>query len=83
MATAKHMGPSQSGVKRVHDSGPHGLVVTVSAMGKQTDRLLRLAGEVVEILRRVRSTSYSRRASSSPSHFSRWPCTTGASPPPL
>ena len=45
VATAEHIRAVAERVKRVHDSGL-GLVVTVSAMGKQTDRLLRLAGEV-------------------------------------
>ncbi|HET9927314.1 MAG TPA: aspartate kinase, partial [Rubrobacter sp.] len=45
VATAEHIRAVAERVKRVHDSG-YGLVVTVSAMGKQTDRLLRLAGEV-------------------------------------
>src|ERR671912_2238400 len=45
VATAEHIRAVAERVKRAHDSG-HGLVVTVSAMGKQTDRLLRLAGEV-------------------------------------
>jgi aspartate kinase len=45
VATAEHIRAVAERVKKVHDSG-HGLVVTVSAMGKQTDRLLRLASEV-------------------------------------
>src|ERR671927_1249257 len=45
VATAQHIRAVADRVKRAHDSGL-GLVVTVSAMGKQTDRLLRLAGEV-------------------------------------
>jgi aspartate kinase len=45
VATAEHIRAVAERIKRVHDSG-HSLVVTVSAMGKQTDRLLRLAGEV-------------------------------------
>src|ERR671929_1802559 len=45
VATAEHIKAVAERVKGVHDSGL-GLVVTVSAMGKQTDRLLRLAGEV-------------------------------------
>ena len=45
VATTEHVRAVAERIKRVHDSGP-GLVVTVSAMGKQTDRLLRLAGEV-------------------------------------
>src|ERR671929_344623 len=45
VATAEHIKAVAERVKRVHDSGL-GVVVTVSAMGKQTDRLLRLAGEV-------------------------------------
>jgi aspartate kinase len=45
VATAEHIKAVAERVKRAHDSGL-GLVVTVSAMGKQTDRLLRLAGEV-------------------------------------
>ena len=45
VATTEHVRAVAERIKRVHDSG-HGLVVTVSAMGKQTDRLLRLAGEV-------------------------------------
>src|SRR5918911_4378781 len=45
VATTEHVKAVAERIKRVHDSGL-GLVVTVSAMGKQTDRLLRLAGEV-------------------------------------
>ncbi len=45
VATAEHIKAVADRVKRANDSGL-GLVVTVSAMGKQTDRLLRLAGEV-------------------------------------
>src|SRR5919206_4720662 len=45
VATAEHIKAVAERVKGVHDSGL-GLVVTVSAMGKQTDRLLRLACEV-------------------------------------
>src|SRR5918911_243611 len=45
VATAEHIRAVAERVKRVHDSGL-GLVVTVSAMGKQTDRLLRLSREV-------------------------------------
>src|ERR687889_2253306 len=44
-ATTEHVRAVAERIKRVHDSGL-GLVVTVSAMGKQTDRLLRLAREV-------------------------------------
>jgi aspartate kinase len=43
--TTEHINAVAERIKRVHDSGL-GLVVTVSAMGKQTDRLLRLAGEI-------------------------------------
>src|ERR687885_2990828 len=42
---AEHIRAVAERVKKVHDSG-FGVVVTVSAMGKQTDRLLRLAWEV-------------------------------------
>ena len=45
VATADHIKAVAERIKKVHGSGV-GLVVTVSAMGKQTDRLLRLAGEV-------------------------------------
>src|ERR671916_1535375 len=45
VATAEHIKAVAERVKRAHDSGLS-LIVTVSAMGKQTDRLLRLAGEV-------------------------------------
>ena len=45
VATAEHIRAVAERVKKVRDSGL-GLVVTVSAMGKQTDRLLRLASEV-------------------------------------
>lgn len=45
VATAEHIKAVAERVKKAHDSGL-GLVVTVSAMGKTTDRLLRLAGEV-------------------------------------
>ena len=45
VATTDHVRAVAERIKRAHDSGL-GLVVTVSAMGKQTDRLLRLAGEV-------------------------------------
>ena len=45
VATTEHVRAVAERIKRVHESGL-GLVVTVSAMGKQTDRLLRLAGEV-------------------------------------
>jgi aspartate kinase len=45
VATADHIRAVAERVKKVRESG-HDLVVTVSAMGKQTDRLLRLAGEV-------------------------------------
>jgi aspartate kinase len=45
VATAEHIRAVADRVKKVHDSG-FGVVVTVSAMGKQTDRLLRLADEV-------------------------------------
>ncbi|MDQ3863923.1 MAG: aspartate kinase [Actinomycetota bacterium] len=45
VATAEHIKAVAERVKSVHDSG-FGVVVTVSAMGKQTDRMLRLAGEV-------------------------------------
>ena len=45
VATTEHINAVAQRIKRVHDTGL-GLVVTVSAMGKQTDRLLRLAGEV-------------------------------------
>ena len=45
MATTEHISAVAERIKLAHDSGL-GIVVTVSAMGKQTDRLLRLAGEV-------------------------------------
>lgn len=45
VATAEHIKAVAERVKKAQDSGL-GLVVTVSAMGKTTDRLLRLAGEV-------------------------------------
>ncbi|MBD0253196.1 MAG: aspartate kinase [Rubrobacter sp.] len=45
VATAEHIRTVAERIKGAHDSGLD-LVVTVSAMGKQTDRLLRLAGEV-------------------------------------
>ncbi|MEJ7820060.1 MAG: aspartate kinase [Rubrobacteraceae bacterium] len=45
VATAEHIKAVAERVKKAHDSGL-GLVVTVSAMGKTTDRLLRLAGDV-------------------------------------
>ncbi len=45
VATAEHIKAVAERVKRAHESGL-GLVVAVSAMGKTTDRLLRLAGEV-------------------------------------
>ena len=45
VATTEHINAVAERIKRAHGSGL-GLVVTVSAMGKQTDRLLRLAGEV-------------------------------------
>src|SRR5919205_1700511 len=45
VATTEHINAVAERIKRAHDSGLE-LVVTVSAMGKQTDRLLRLAGEV-------------------------------------
>ena len=45
VATTEHVSAVAERIKRVHESGL-GLVVTVSAMGKQTDRLLRLAQEV-------------------------------------
>src|SRR5918911_1889571 len=45
VATTEHVRAVAERIERAHDSGL-GLVVTVSAMGKQTDRLLRLAGEV-------------------------------------
>src|SRR5918995_3542065 len=45
VATTEHVSAVAERIKRAHDSGL-GLVVTVSAMGKQTDRLLRLAREV-------------------------------------
>lgn len=47
VATAEHIKAVAERVGRARDSGL-GLVVTVSAMGKTTDRLLRLAGEVSE-----------------------------------
>ena len=45
VATTEHVRAVAERIKRSHDAGDS-LVVTVSAMGKQTDRLLRLAGEV-------------------------------------
>ena len=45
VATAEHIRAVAGRVEPGQDSG-HGLVVAVSAMGKTTDRLLRLAGEV-------------------------------------
>ena len=45
VATAEHIRTVAERIKGAHDSGLD-LVVTVSAMGKQTDRLLRLAGEL-------------------------------------
>lgn len=45
VATADHIKAVAERVKKARDAGSD-LVVTVSAMGKQTDRLLRLAGEV-------------------------------------
>jgi aspartate kinase len=45
VATTEHVRAVAERIKKAHDSGLD-LVVTVSAMGKQTDRLLRLAGEV-------------------------------------
>ena len=45
VATAEHIKVVAERVKRAHESGL-GLVVVVSAMGKTTDRLLALAGEV-------------------------------------
>jgi aspartate kinase len=45
VATTEHVRAVAERIKRARDWG-FGLVVTVSAMGKQTDRLLRLAGEV-------------------------------------
>jgi aspartate kinase len=45
VATTEHVRAVAEKIKRVHESGL-GLVVTVSAMGKQTDRLLRLASKV-------------------------------------
>ena len=45
MATAEHIGAVAGKIARARESGLD-LVVAVSAMGKTTDRLLRLAGEV-------------------------------------
>ena len=45
VATADHIKAVAERVKKAREAGSD-LVVTVSAMGKQTDRLLRLAGEV-------------------------------------
>ena len=45
VATADHIRAVAERVKKVRESGDD-IVVTVSAMGKQTDRLLRLANEV-------------------------------------
>ncbi len=45
MATAEHIKAVAERVKKAHESGLS-LVVVVSAMGKTTDRLLELAGEV-------------------------------------
>ncbi len=45
VATAKHIKVVAERTKKAHESGL-GLVVVVSAMGKTTDRLLALAGEV-------------------------------------
>src|ERR687886_3074381 len=45
VATAEHIKAVAERVKKTHESGLS-LVVAVSAMGKQTDRLLRLAAEV-------------------------------------
>lgn len=45
VATAEHIKAVAERIRRSHEAGSS-LVVTVSAMGKQTDRLLRLAGEV-------------------------------------
>ncbi|HEX2728677.1 MAG TPA: aspartate kinase, partial [Rubrobacteraceae bacterium] len=45
VATAEHIKAVAERVKKAREAGSD-LVVTVSAMGKQTDRLLRLAGEV-------------------------------------
>jgi aspartate kinase len=45
VATAEHIKAVAERIKKAHDEG-NSLVVTVSAMGKTTDRLLRLAGEV-------------------------------------
>ncbi|WP_047864799.1 aspartate kinase [Rubrobacter aplysinae] len=47
VATAEHIAAVAARVGRARDSGQQ-LVVVVSAMGKTTDRLLRLAGEVSE-----------------------------------
>ena len=45
VATTEHINAVAERVKKAREAGSD-LVVTVSAMGKQTDRLLRLAGEV-------------------------------------
>ena len=45
VATAEHIKAVAERIKKAHDAGTS-LVVTVSAMGKTTDRLLRLADEV-------------------------------------
>jgi aspartate kinase len=45
VATTEHVRAVAERIRKAHDSGL-GLVVTVSAMGKQTDRLLKLAREV-------------------------------------
>ena len=45
MATAEHIKAVAGRVERARESGSR-LVAVVSAMGKTTDRLLRLAGEV-------------------------------------
>ncbi|MGI8865892.1 MAG: aspartate kinase [Rubrobacteraceae bacterium] len=45
VATTEHVRAVAERIRKSHDAGDS-LVVTVSAMGKQTDRLLRLAGEV-------------------------------------
>ncbi|MFP5309150.1 MAG: aspartate kinase [Actinomycetes bacterium] len=45
VATAEHIKAVAERIRRAREAGSS-LVVTVSAMGKQTDRLLRLAGEV-------------------------------------
>ncbi len=45
VATTEHVRAVAERIRKSHEAGDS-LVVTVSAMGKQTDRLLRLAGEV-------------------------------------